>query len=291
MSLHDPVLIKNPETIMPLLDPRTVLHIGGIWGQIKSGQTVMASDGMRLVWSADSMNVIYTQNQKFYGQTSTGFVNEVRTAPLVEAARRAEFMARVAEIEMKLLMGVVAGSSGVGFAIVIGTEVLEFVVENRENFEKWKRQLEAVLKARELLKAHAPTIYEKVFNAVLKKLYKDVKSNIPDAVTPEVVAFGVGVIIGSVGKALAKGKFSILMLIFIVLEQIVVRFSISVVPGAFKLTADEYRKLADEIIQKMREAGVPIDSPTVKLIFEEVRKHPEEIKKAFNLLKEAFEKR
>src|SRR5215831_15551232 len=167
-----PVPIAHPETVLPLCDTRTVLHIGGIWGTIKAGQTVMASDGYRFVWSADSMIVIYSLKGKFYGQGSTGFINELRTAPIIEGARRAEFMAKVAEVEMKFLMGIVAGSSGVGFGIVISVEVSEFMVENRENFDKWKRQLEAILKAREYLKRNAPTIYDKLFNAVLNQVYK-----------------------------------------------------------------------------------------------------------------------
>jgi len=284
-----PVPIAHPETILPLCNPHTVLHIGGIWGQIEAGQTVMASDGYRFVWSADSLTVIYSLKGKFYGQNSKGFINEVRTAPIIEGARQAEFMAKVAEVEMKFLMGIVAGSSGIGFAIVIGVEVSEFVVENRENFGKWKNQLEAVLKAREYLKKYAPTIYDKLFNAVLNQLYKDTKAKIPEAITPETVAFGVGVVLGTVGKKMAKGKFSILALVVIILEQIVIRFLLNVGPEAFKLTANEYKQMADEIIKKAREAGVLLQEGDVKKIIEEARQHPQEIKKAYDMLKGAFE--
>src|ERR1051325_8078687 len=107
MALNSPILIKNPENIVPFLDPRTFLHVGGIWGQIRSGQTVMATDGMRFVWSADGLQVIYTQKNQFYGQSASGFIGEMRTAPYIEGLRLAEFMARVAEVEMKLMMGVV----------------------------------------------------------------------------------------------------------------------------------------------------------------------------------------
>jgi hypothetical protein len=279
----------HPETVLPLCDPRTVLHIGGIWGAIKAGQTVMASDGYRFVWSADSMMVIYSLKGKFYGQGSRGFVNEIRTAPIIEGARRAEFMVKIAEVEVKFLMGIVAGSSGVGFAIVVGVEVAEFMVENRENFGKWKNQLEAVLKAREYLKKSTPTIYDKLFNAVLKQLYKDTKAQIPDAITAETVAFGVGVVLGTVGKKLANGKFSILALVFVILEQIVIRFLLNVAPETFKLTSKEYQKIAEEIIAKAREAGVALQEGDVKKIIEEARQHPQEIKQAYEMMKNAFE--
>jgi hypothetical protein len=284
-----PVPIEHPETVLPRCDPRTVLHIGGIWGQIRAGQTVMASDGFRFVWEANSTIVFYSLKGKFYGQSAQGFINEVRTAPAIVGARRAEFMAKVAEVEMKFLMGIVAGSSGVGFAIVIGVEVTEFMVENRENFGKWKSQLEAVLKSREYLKTYAPTIYDKLFNAVLKQVYKDTKAQIPDAIAAETVAFGVGVVVGTVGKTLAKGKFSVLALVFVILEQIVIRFLLNVGPEAFKLTANEYQKMAEEIIKKAREAGITLQQGDVKKIIEEARQHPQEIKQAYDMLKHAFE--
>jgi hypothetical protein len=283
-----PILLKNPETIIPLLNTRTVLHIGGIWGDIRSGQTVLASDGARFVWSADSMTVIYFRSGKFYAQTARGFAGEVRTAPMPLAAQRAVFGAHVEEVLVRLLMGIVAGSSGYGFAVVIGSEVAEFVIENRKNFETWMRQLRTVLQVRDFLKKFAPTLYTKVFDAILSQLYKDMKGKVPDSIAPEVVAFGVGVVLGGVGKKFLQGKLSILAVAFVIVEQIVVRFSLSVVPGAFKLTAEEYKKLADEIIKKMRENGISIDNADVQKIVEEVNAHPEKIKQAFKMLDEVF---
>jgi hypothetical protein len=285
-----PAPLDHVETLIPLLDTRTVLHIGGIWGSVKSGDTWLATDGTRLVWSADGMMVIYTIGNQFYVQSARGFIGEVTTYPWIEAARRAAPMAKLAEVEIKLMMGIVAGASGIGFAIVIGTEVLQFAVENRDNFAVWKRQLEIVLRTREFLKTYAPTLYDKVFSAILNQVYKDAKSKIPDAITAETVAFGVGVVVGAVGKKLARGKFSLLALAFVIVEQLVIRFSLNVAPTALKLTAQEYRKLADEIIGKMRDAGVTIKEPDVKKIVDEVQQHPDEIKQAFKMLQEVFGK-
>jgi hypothetical protein len=281
---NPPVAIQSPETVVPRLDPRTVLHVGGIWGQVRAGQTWMASDGPRFVWSADSVTVIYSLKDKFYAQRAKDFVNEVTSYPLVEAGRRAKFGQRVSEIGVKLLMGVLAGASGVGFALVIGTEIAEFMFENQENFAKWKHQFEAVLKARKSLKAQAPTLYDKVFDSILNKL----TSKLPEAVTADTVAFGVGVIVGTAGKKLAHGKFSLLAVIFVVLEQIVIRFSLDVLPCAVMITGEEYEKLAEVIINKMRDAGVTISKVDIQKIVQEVNKHPAEIKEVFKMLQEVF---
>jgi len=284
-----PVLITQPDTIVPKLDTGTMLNIGGIWGTVKSGQTWIASDGRRFVWSANGLQVVYSIDGKFFAQGSQGFINEVRTHPFIAGVSSAEPLVRLAQIEVSFLMGLLAGASTAGFVIVVGTEVAEFVIENRDEFSVWYHQLEAVLKARALLKAHAPVLYDKVFNAVLKQVYKDVKGNIPDAVTPQIVFFGVGVIVGSVGKKITKGKFTVLALVLVVLEQLAVRLLLGVVPKAIKITEAEYRKMADEIIAQLRTAGVAIHDNDLQAIVKEIQSHPIEVKKALDMMQDAFE--
>jgi hypothetical protein len=286
-----PIPIAHPDSVIPLLNTGTSLFVGGIWGSVTSGQTCVASDGERFLWSADGLQVIYSQGGKFFVQSARGFVNEIRTYPMVAAGRSAAPWVVVAQVEMKLLMGIVAGASGVGFAVVVGTEIAEFVGENRDNFAKLEKQLEIVLRAREILKAHCPVLYDKVFTAVLKQVYKDVKGNIPDGVTPEIVFFGVGVVMGSVGKKLTQGKFSWFALIFVVVEQLVIRLTIGVVPQAMKITEGEYHKMADEIVRQLQTAGVAIQDGDVRKIVEEVQQHPDEVKQAFDLMKDAFGKK
>ena len=146
-----------------------------------------------------------------------------------------------------------------------------------------------MLTAREYLKKYAPTTYDKLFNAVLSQVYKDTKAKIPDAITAQTVAFGVGVVLGSVGSKFVKGKFSVLALCFVILEQLVIRFVLNVAPEALKLTAEEYQKMAQEIIAKARNAGVTIGEADARRIIEEARTHPREIKQAYDMLHDAFE--
>jgi hypothetical protein len=286
---NSPILIPHPESIIQLLNTNSTLTIGGIWGVVRAGQTWRAMDGTRFIWSADGMQVIYSQAGKFYTQTASGFTGDIRSYPINAAGVSAAPWVVVAQTEMKLLMGVVAGASGVGFALVIGTEVAEFIGENADKFETWEKHLEIVLKARELLKTNAPVLYDKVFSAVLKQIFKDMEKNIPDSVTPEIVFFGIGVVIGHVGKDVAEGKFSWLDLIKVVLKQLAIRLLIGVVPQAIKITEAEYQKMAAEIIKQLQIAGVSIQDRDIRQIVEEVQKHPETIRKAFDLMQQGFE--
>jgi hypothetical protein len=244
----------------------------------------------RFIWSADGLQVVYSQDGNFFAQSARGFTNEVRTYPLAAAGRSAQPWVAIAQTEVKLLMGIVAGASGVGFAVVVGTEIAEFVVENRDDFSKWESQLEVVLKARAILKAHAPVLYDKVFTAVLKQIFKDVAVNVPDSVTPQVVFFGIGVIVGSIGKKVATGKFTWSAVIFVVVEQLAIRLITGVVPKAIQITETEYRKMADEIIKQLQTTGVALQDGDLRKIVEEVQQHPDEVRQAFDLMKDAFEK-
>ena len=288
MVANAPVLVPHPEEVLSRGDTATFLNIGGIWGQVKAGQTWTASDGPRFVFFASSISVIYAQKGRVLAQASQGFVNDIRMFPAESAGRSARPWVQIAKVEVKLMCGVVAGASGVGFAVVIGSEIAEFVVENRNNFNKWHGQLTAILRARTMFKTHAPVLYDTVFNAVLSQVYKDVKGHIPEAITPEIVAFGVGVVIGSIGKKAAQGRFSLFVVIFAIIEQLAVRFTISLVPGAIKITEEEYHKLAEQIVSQLRTAGVSIQDADVRKILEEVRQHPAEVKQAFDLMREAF---
>src|SRR5664279_1583928 len=103
---NSPVYLPFPQTIIQRINTGSSLYMGGIWGYLKAGQTMMASDGNRFVWSADSMSVVYSQKSKFYVQNSSGFIQEVRTAPFAIAGQKSQFIAHVAEVEMKFLMGI-----------------------------------------------------------------------------------------------------------------------------------------------------------------------------------------
>jgi hypothetical protein len=70
-------------------------------GSVTGGQNCIAADGERFVWSADGLQVVYSQNGQFYLQSARGFINEIRTYPLVAAGRSAEPWVRVAQVEMK----------------------------------------------------------------------------------------------------------------------------------------------------------------------------------------------
>lgn len=285
----DPVPVP-PQNVGEILAPEGAkLTIGGIWGDVTRGSVWRATDGRRFVLSATSTDVVYYQRGSFFFQTAAGFIGEVTTYPFAEAGRRSAFLVTVAETEMKLIMGIIAGGSGVGFAIVVGTEAVEWVTEHRRQFPVWQRAVRVFLEVRQRLRVYAPTLYDKLFDAVLSRFYGDAKSKLTEAATPEVIAFLVGVILGHLGKAASKGPVAPLAIVLMVIEAMVKRFFLSVVPGAVSLTAKQYDELAHELIGKLQQSGITMTREDMLRIFEEVQKHPDQIKAAYKALQEAVE--
>jgi len=282
-ELHPEAQIKDWLTFIGTKVPVNSPYIGG-WPPIEAGQTWLAPDGQRFVLLALSFDIVFCVNGKFFHQTAAGFIDEVTTYPYYAAGQASAWLAIVAEVEVRVVMGIIAGSTGVGWVAIVGTEVAEFIKENRKNFAKWIRTLGAVLEVRATMKRIAPTLYEKVFDAVLKRLF----GKVPDAVTPDVIAFGVGVILGAAGKDLWKGKLSVLSVLLSVLLQIVMRFSLSVAPVAAKLALADYQNFEADLIRTLKDEGISISSADVKHIWEEVQKHPREMKEALDKLKAAF---
>lgn len=283
----DPVAI-DVQVAEKLIDTASKLTIGGIWGEVKSGETWLATDGSRLVMTASNGGVIYllSTDGRIYRQSARGFVGEVTTYPFIEGARRAAPMVRLIELEVQFIMGVIGATSGVGFAVVAGTSILSFVVENRQKFTQWSRMVSAIMTARTALKQIAPTLYDKVFDALLFVLIKDVLPNAPGAITADGLAKMVGAIVGKLGKKAAEGKFSALTILATLLGN-VAKNCLTAVPKAISITAGEYKQSADKLIETLRSSGVTVTAADAQKIFEEIRQHPKEILDLFGKIEAA----
>ena len=278
----------------------TALPLGGIWGQVESGQTWLANDGRRMIVSADSTAVIFVLGEaknpaltnKIFIQSSRGFREEVRTYPFAEAGRRASPMARMAELEMQILIGICGATSGLGFAAVLGADLLDFLVKNRDNFNRWSKAASACLACRAVLKKHAPTLYDKLIDATFLAAaggLAESAKNIPEAAAKDTKLIGrlVGAVIGKLGKKATTARLSALGAIWIVLSD-VVKKALSAVPGAVKISVDEKTKSADALISELKKANVRITPEEARRIVEEVVANSRELGTAHQQLRDAF---
>ena len=298
---HDPVELsaERVKTLNP--SSQSKLFLGGIWGSVERGQTWLATDGKRSVISADSTSVSYVltsathpaRNNKFFIQSSVGFRGEVTTYSFVEAGRRAAPMARLAELEMQIMIGIFAVSSGVGLAAVVGTDLVDFCLKNHANFGKWSKALGACVALREVLKRHAPTLWDKLIEAALVATGAAVGEslrNIPDAAVndPKLMGRFLGALIGKLGKQAISSRLSALSVIWVLLSTVATK-SLGAVPAALRLSLDERAKTAEAIIAELRRSGVMLTADDARRIVDEVAAKPQEIRASLEQLKSAFE--
>ncbi len=279
----------DPQTAMQLtFNPRQSVQIGGIWGTIRPGQNYQATDGLRQVVDVGGYLIFYYQNNALWGQQTQSFIDEIRTYPLIRGAQRAVGMAKLAEFQVNMLLGIVAGSSGIGMLAVVGVDIFKFLVMNKDNFNKWLIQMQAFLKVRERLKAKAPILYEKIFEMFLKQLWIATKKNIPAATTqPHVVGKLIGIMLGKFGKAAVRSRLTILGTIWIILSNVTSKI-ITSTPSAIRITSGAYKQLAIDLLSQLRKIGITISEREAQQIFQEIAKHPNEIRDIFRELQAAF---
>lgn len=285
-SLHSPLILHDPKELLQLIkDPGKPFYIGGIYNQtVSAGDLVPAVDGYRLILSAYSYQVIFSQNKNFYAQTGQGFTSDVIYAPISRAGKKAQ---RLIALELKIIMGIIAGSNLVGFFLVIGEEAIELIYEHREDFKKWAPLIFRIMGIATLIRTYIPTLYHKVFKLVLQKVSKDVFNKIPESIKVEHVYFAVGVIIGETGTKGLQGKFSFAGLILVVIKQIVTRFALNVTPEAFIKNIKEYENHIMLSIMSLKDSEIVLTKDEAKQIAIEMQNHPSEVKIIYNALAES----
>ena len=287
--------------VIPANDDSQLL-IGGRWGYAKKGQTCMATDGLRVVLWAGHLGVFYVLvnelspcNGISYFQTPKGFIDEVKTFPFIDAARRATPIAKLAEYEMQFLMGVCSCVSSVGFVTVMGTDALKFVLKNKDNFARWSKAVSVCFRVRDILKEHTPTLYEKILDLVLLSAWGGLKSiggNLPEAMAtdPMISARGAGVLVGKLGKKVMAQRLSALSVIWTILWTVLTKVASSI-PGALKLTVSDQQQNAEQIVAALGSIGVPISDKEARKIIEEIMRNAntERVRDALRMLNESFE--
>jgi hypothetical protein len=242
-----------------------------------------------------SKGVVYSQSGVGFAGDALGEVAAMvfkSTAPLVP----------IIMAEYYFLTGVVSCVSGAAFLAILGTDVLRFFVENKEKLPKWLNAVSVTLSVRDVLKQYAPTLYDKVVDAALFAAWKGAKiavaiegpsvgRELPSSVVHDekIVAKGLGVIVGKLGKNLMAQRLSALSIVWTILFGIA-SAAAKAVPGAVKKVVADRKQSAQNIIAALRKARVELGPQEADLIIIEVEKNADVLKRAFAALKDAYDK-
>jgi len=279
---------------------------GGIFPFVQGGQEWpgLIGKGPRFVVDASNYGVVFIQDGVVLYQPAQGWVEDYRTYHMVRGAQGAESMAEISIFTIDVLMGIASMCGGAVTLVITGTSVLQFLQKHMNDFPKWIRVLKAIALARNVFRTYAPTLYDKVIDAALRKglalgyaafveslpyVVKLALPNLGKAVDQNVHKSGraLGKMIGKLGFTAMKGRLKLLGAIVKILLFIVTRILVAV-PKSISLRVGEYKKMAEDLIKLLRGNGVKIQESEVQAIFEEIRKNPRKIQQRLNELKTAL---
>jgi hypothetical protein len=290
--------LKDPQDIEGRLFPRSIYTIQGgpmmLDGLVfKRGQVIKGLDGKRLILSITSVETVFLLLDRsgpgagaedwnpmrgsvggIYAQSTDAFINEYETYFWKDLARTLAPIETMIETEVNLLMGI--GTVITGTAVFwAGAELSVFVAKNRHKFGHWIAIFAAVLAAREALKRLAPTLYDKLFDALFYFYIRSLK--------PENVANVVGWIIGKGGERLMKGKLNLLLNGCILVIDVLVMLLKNVADSVLRAKG-LYNQGFHGIVTELRSQGGDVTPQEQLKIFNELKANPEEIKKIFTTL-------
>lgn len=283
--------IYQTETLVPC----------GPLGPIQAGRAFDGPDGRRLVLSADNLQIVFLAGNVVSFQPTSSFVEDVRTHPVIRGAQGAVGMARFAQTTIDIIIGAAAVLAGGEVALAIKVlDIAKFVNDNRKTIDKVIDVLKVVLRVRGTLKQYAPTLYDKIVDAlvvqaVLPYLPAAVRQTlavagpgVPAAMTPESMARSTGKLVATLGLEAVKGKLGVLKAVFKILSTVVVG-ALKAVPKAVSIKAGEYKNLAQSLVDSVKAVGVALKEDDVQRIFEEVAKNAPKIKTALDDLDKVLE--
>jgi hypothetical protein len=261
---------------------------GQVWPNRLNGQ-----EGKMTILDAGTYGIYYEQKGKAYYSTAQDFQNNLRVYGPIEGARRAEGMVYLVKLEVTFIMGALAAASYAGLAVYLLTDAGMFWDAHAKDFPRWKIQIKAFREARRILKKHAPQLYEKLYSLFKQAVY----DNFWDTISEEDIAFLVGQLVVSPGLGWLAKTFEptwkvLLRALGTVLLRLGVR-SFIVLAKSIPQTLAEIKvkmvPLAEALIKALKDLGVPINTAEDKSITEEMIQNAQEVLKAFQILKDAYD--
>ncbi|MGH1472026.1 MAG: hypothetical protein ACRBCS_12580 [Cellvibrionaceae bacterium] len=298
---------------------KTILRINNfVWANtpIQSGKTFLTSQGSRLVLEANSNRVIYIITQtntanlhKVFFQPSNGFINDVISYPFEQAGRNLQATKKIAEYEIQILIGALSTLGWTGFLSVIGVDLFQFFINNKDKFSYYVDVVQACFKANSDLKQYAPTLRKKLIRSTIFIALEgsdlavsnngEIIGKLGEAAIedPNIAGRGVGIIVSKLSINILDGRISVLSALWTVLLTFSTKAA-SALPGAVsniknevqELSLNDKTKLANEILLLISRSDINLNKEEALLIADEISEHPTELKNIISQLSEAFSK-
>jgi len=232
-----------------------------------------------------------------YGQTTQGFLDECGLIFFQNLSSRLETTKSLLEAEAELILGLIAGTSTIGFLAVVGAKIGPPLWKHRKDFDNWGRILLATNKARGRFKQYAPTLWDKLFEGTIYIIL----SRIPPSVKAKTVSYSVGLLLGGIASkvrdpkviegAVAHGTktFSVASLILGLVVQVIL-VALKTIPNALVEATHHWQTVGPEIFGKLEEIGVKTSPDERQKIQREIVTHARELRDTVTELQQEIER-
>lgn len=263
---------------------------------LKPGVTYPAPMGKRrIIIEATKEKILFVEVSGskgipgFFIQTPKGFHQDWLDLILLDAARRTAATATLAEWEVQFLVGVVAGGSWKGLAVVIGVDVLEEAVTQKKTkaTKEAIRIVQILLAYRKRLKSVAPTLTDVISDLMWLSLLKGQQKFLASemAKDPKVAARAAGTIAAQLGKKALDQRLTISSLIWTILSQLGIKGALTVPTALSKtietLKATDPESVVNNVEDALRSLELMLSSAEKSQILNELKAHPIEISQIF----------
>ena len=303
-KVEDPIVEDGPNPVLLTASqarrfrPRGSISVGVQSSPItiKMGYFYRAVDGDRVVYQAGYEDIVFLllrstkagRKRGPYLQPTKGFVSDITIGAAADIiSDRTAAIHTAIELELHFLMGIAIGISWPAALFNLGFAAGSWYAKNKDDFPKWRKAVGVMLTTREILKRHAPVLYDKIF----ERVWKSVLKNVPAAMVSDKnhVATTTGEIVGRLGAAGFDKRLAVLAAIWSILYPVAKRAAMSV-PHAVEMSIEDGMKQAQKMIDAFRKSGVVISKADAEKIIKEVANNSKEISSALKKLHDEFQR-
>lgn len=255
-------------------------------GSAKKGDVWLDKDGKRrLILCIATGQVWFVCGTQAYIQSVEDFADDVGFAQTyAKVAPGMKVAAQLIETEMAFLEALVSSLGWPLFLAITGKDVVVFAVQHYKDFPKWQAAAKGALLGREILKTHAPTLWNAILAAAAFDFLDKWQSSPASMLSVKDTAKLLGGLLGMAATAGVATVFAALKTAASLLAKAAVTTAKVMAPGVGKTYKEPQELVAT--FQRMR---VAISLVTAQKMIEEYRAHPVDVEKGLKYLLEGLQ--
>jgi len=261
--------VKSDPTGLPISQ---TLEVGQQWQGIAGTRIILGLSGGGTFGSV----LFVTDSGQLYSQRVTGWESDMFAKNWSDVSKSMRPIKLLLDAQAAFLLGMCAATSVAAAAFVFVGSVTQWMAKNKDEMPKYIYTVEQILDIRAKMKVIAPTLWSKVVDIAINRLFAEIPSSMSK--DPIVIARFAGGVLVKLGRAVWTRNLASLGPWIGALGEIIFA-ALRSVPGAVKQAVS-----AEDIVEKLKAIGAEVSIQDAMAIKGEVEKNGPELKKMFSTI-------